>query len=265
MSIIHKYEARASSINSLICVGLDSDYDRLPVQFHDEEHPQFAFNKWIIEQTHSYASAYKPNMAFYESRGTQGMQELKLTMDYIRANHPEIFTICDAKRGDIGSSNNGYVTSVFDWYGFDAVTLHPYLGREALMPFLGREDKGCIILCRTSNPGSSEFQDRRTKKGKRMWQVVAENVAEEWNENGNCMLVAGATYPEDLEVIRKTVGEMTLLIPGVGAQGGDVNKVTRVGLNNEGLGLIISASRSIIFAESPSQAAQELRDAVNNY
>ena len=265
MNVIGKYEMRAQSINSLVCVGLDADFDRLPVEYHNEDFPQFAFNKWIIDQTHSYASAYKPNMAFYESRGVEGMRELKMTMDYLKENYPDIFTICDAKRGDIGSSNSGYVTSVFDWYGFDAITLHPYLGREALLPFLEREDKGCIILCRTSNPGSSEFQDRKNKKGKRLWEAVAEHVAEDWDDNENCMIVVGATYPKDLARARKIIGEMTMLVPGVGTQGGDAKEVTRVGLNNDGLGLIISASRSIIFAESPALAAQTLRDQINGY
>lgn len=265
MSAIHKYERRAQSINSLLCVGLDSDIDRIPAKYREKKNPQFAFNKWVIEQTHSYASAYKPNMAFYEARGPQGLQELKMTMEYLQESHPNIYTICDAKRGDIGSTNKGYVTSIFDWYGFDSVTLNPLLGREALIPFLEREDKGNIILCRTSNPGSDEFQGRKNKKGKHFWESIADHVATEWNENKNCMLVVGATYPEDLERVRKIVGEMTILVPGVGTQGGDPQEVTKVGLNNDGLGLIINASRSIIFAESPGQAAMEMRDKINNY
>src|SRR5664279_2496120 len=159
MSIVDKYNRRADAVNSLLCVGLDSALDKLPERFRADEHPQFAFNRWIIKQTHSFASAYKPNIAFYEARGDQGLRDLKLTLDYLREQHPDIFTICDAKRADIGSTNAGYVEAIFDWLGFDAVTLHPYLGREALAPFLERRDRACIILCRTSNPGAGELQD----------------------------------------------------------------------------------------------------------
>jgi len=265
MSVIGKYEERARAVHSMVCVGLDSNIDRLPDRFKQHEHPQFAFNQHIIQQTHPYVSAYKPNIAFYESRGPQGLHELKLTMDYLRAEHPEILTICDAKRGDIDSTSEQYAAAIFDWLGFDAVTLQPYLGRDAIQPFLDRDDKGCIILCRTSNPGSGEIQDLRIKKrgGKRLWQVIAEQVRDEWNASNNCMLVVGATYPEELKEVRELVGEMTLLIPGVGAQGGDVGETVRAGMNNDGLGMIINSSRGIIFADNPSGAAGELRDAIN--
>ena len=146
-------------MGSLVCVGLDPEFERIPARFKDDEWPLFAFNRWIIEQTHAYAAAYKPNMAFYEARGTQGLRSLELTMEYLRQEHPEVFTICDAKRGDIGNTNRGYAVSIFDAMGFDAVTLHPYLGREALTPFLERRDKVSIVLCRTSNPGAGELQD----------------------------------------------------------------------------------------------------------
>lgn len=264
MSAIAKYEARISAVDSLLCVGLDSEITKLPERFQQDEFPQFSFNQWIIDQTHLYVSAYKLNSAFYEARGDLGWYELKLTIDYLRAEHPDIYTICDAKRADIGNTNSGYVTAVFDWLGFDAVTLHPYLGREALAPFLERTDKGCIILCRTSNPGAGELQDLQVG-GKPLWQVVAEKVRDEWNVNGNCMLVVGATYPDELRVVRQLVGEMTLLVPGVGVQGGDVERTIRAGVNSEGHGLIINSSRGIIFADNPGLAARELRDAINQY
>ncbi len=261
---IAKYEARARQVNSLVCVGLDSALERIPARFHDADLPQFAFNRWIIEQTHPYAAAYKPNMAFYEAQGIAGLRALAQTVRYLRENYPDILTICDAKRGDIGSTNAGYVTAIFDELGFDAVTLHPYLGREALEPFLTREDRACIILCRTSNPGAGELQDL-TVGGVPLWQVVAERVSRDWNRRGNCMLVAGATYPDELGRIRTVAGDMTLLVPGVGAQGGDVEATVRVGLNADGLGLIVNSSRGIIFAPDPAAEARALRDQINAF
>ncbi|NWF68835.1 MAG: orotidine-5'-phosphate decarboxylase [Chloroflexi bacterium] len=263
-AIIEKYNRRVDQINSLLCVGLDTDYMQIPERFRHKHAPQFAFNRWVIENTHACAAAYKPNLAFYEARGEQGWRELGLTMDYLHNEHPEILTICDGKRADIGSTNVGYVQGIFDTMGFDAVTLHPYLGQEALRPFLEREDKACIILCRTSNPGASELQDLQVGD-KALWQVVAEKVRDEWNTRGNCMLVVGATYPAELARVRALVGEMTLLVPGLGAQGGDVEKTVRAGLNHDCKGLILNASRSIIYAEDPAQAAQTLRDTINRH
>ncbi len=257
MSIIHKLDQRAKQVNSLLCVGLDSDINRLPERFLTQEYPQFEFNKWIIEQTHQHVCAYKPNLAFYEARGEAGWKELAMTTKYLRQNYPDIFLIADAKRGDIGSTNEGYVTAIFDELGFDAVTLSPYLGQEALQPFLERKDKACIILCRTSNPGAGEFQDLVTD-GKPVWQRVAQNVAKKWNKNGNCMLVVGATYPQELEQVRQAVGEMWLLVPGIGAQGGDLEAVLKVGLNKQGRGLVINSSRGIIFADDPENESKKL-------
>src|SRR3989344_5427481 len=256
MNPVDKFNNRAEKINSLLCVGLDTVAD-----------DQFEFNKKIIEQTHEFAAAYKPNAAFYEARGSKGLDELKKTMDYLHENHPDIFTIYDAKRADIGNSNRGYVEGIFDWLGFDAVTLHPYLGKEALEPFLEREDKVSIILCRTSNSGAGEFQDlisppphpppsRGGKEKEKflplegggevgvkpLWQVVAEKVATDWNVNNNCMLVVGATYPEETKKIREIASDMTFLVPGIGAQGGDLKAVMEAGLNSEGLGLMINSS-----------------------
>ena len=262
--IIEKYNKRAKEIDSLLCVGLDSGFEKLPKRFKDLEFPQFEFNKWIIEETHEYTAVYKPNSAFYEAREEKGMKELKMTMDYLIQNHPKIFTILDAKRADIGNTNQGYVASIFDWLGFDAMTLHPYLGEEALKPFLNRKDKVSIVLCRTSNPGAGEIQDLEVG-GKKIWQIVAEKVSKEWNKNGNCMLVVGATYPEEMKEIRKITGEMTFLVPGIGAQGGDLEAVMKAGLNSDKLGLIINSSRGIIFAENPKEEAKKLRDEIRKY
>ena len=267
--IIDKYNKRARKINSLLCVGLDADFEKIPEKFKSLEFPQFEFNKWIIEETQEYASAFKANSAFYEARGDKGIKELKMTMDYLIKNYPDIFTILDAKRADIGNTNNGYVTSIFDWLGFDAVTIHPYLGKEALLPFLDRKDKGCIILCRTSNPGAGEFQDLNVKhsvlnKDVPLWQIVAEKVFASWNKNRNCMLVVGATYPKEMKKIRSLVGDMTFLVPGIGAQGGSVKETMKSGLNSEGLGLIINSSRGIIFAENPKQEAKKLCEEIQS-
>src|SRR5580698_2360462 len=199
--ILHKYNRRVEAIDSLLCVGLDAEFDKIPARFLSTEFPQFAFNQWIIDETAEYASSYKPNMAFYEARGSQGIAELQMTVDYLQTRYPDIVTICDAKRADIGNTNQGYVASIFDQLGFDAITLHPYLGSEALAPFLERDDKACIILCRTSNPGAGEFQDL-VAGDRPLWQVVAEKVSSDWNANGNCMLVVGATYPAEMREIR---------------------------------------------------------------
>ena len=264
MNIIEKYNRRAEKINLLLCVGLDADFSKIPERFLKMEFPQFEFNKWIIGETHEYSAAFKANSAFYEARGDRGIRELKMTMEYLREKHPDVFLICDCKRADIGNTNQGYVDSFFDWYGFDAITLHPYLGEEALRPFLDRKDKGCIILCRTSNPGAGELQDLSVG-GKPIWQIVAEKVFEDWNKNYNCLLVVGATYPEEMKKIREIAGEMTFLVPGVGAQGGDVKAVMEAGQNSAGLGLIINSSRGIIFADNPKEEARKLCEEIRKY
>jgi len=260
--ILRKFNQRADAAQTLLCVGLDVDFAKIPSRFKTEKHPQFEFGKWIIDQTAEFAATFKPNTAFYEARGAQGWAELKMTVEYLRAKHPEIVTVCDAKRADIGNTNQGYVASIFDELGFDAVTLHPYLGREALEPFLMRTDKVCIVLCRTSNPGAGEFQDLRFE-GKPLWQTVAEKVSREWNANGNCMLVVGATYPEEMRMVREIAPEMTFLVPGIGVQGGNVDAVVSAGLDSKGKGLMISASRSILFSDDPAAAARDHRDEIN--
>jgi len=262
MKALAKLNQRIDAADSLLCVGLDSDFPRLPEAFTHYEYPLFVFNRWIIEQTHAHVCAYKLNMAFYEARGERGCNSLRQTMEYLHLNHPDIVTICDGKHGDIGSSSDAYARAVFDYYGFDAATVNPYLGRDALLPFLQRADRACIVLCRTSNPGAGEFQDLDVG-GRPLWQAVAENVRDTWNSAGNCMLVVGATYPDELRRVRALVGDMPLLVPGVGAQGGDVAAVVRAGLDSTGRGLVVSASRAVIFAENPATAARDLRASIN--
>ena len=240
MNPIEKFNNRAREINSLLCVGLDSELAKIPERFKNVAFPQFQFNKWIIEQTHEYAAAYKLNIAFYEQHGDKGLKELKMTMDYLVGNYPDIFTICDAKRGDIGNTNRGYVEEIFDWLQFDAITLHPYMGKESLEPFLTRKDKMLFILCRTSNPGAGEFQDL-------IWQTVAQNV-KSWGEN--CGLVVASEFTQ----ARKIAGEMPFLVPGIGSQGGSVAEAVKGG------NVIIHSARGIIFSENPKEEAKKLRD-----
>ncbi len=262
MTVTEKFAARSAAVDSLLCVGLDPEIERIPARFQSAELPLSEFCRWIIEQTHTFTAVYKPNMAFFEAHGAQGMLALEKMMEYLRTEHPSIVTVCDAKRGDIGNTNRGYVTSIFDAMGFDAVTLHPYLGKESLAPFLARQDKASIILCRTSNPGAGELQDLMLD-GKPLWEHVALSVATEWNSKDNCMLVVGATYPDEMRRIRTVAPELVFLVPGIGAQGGDVNAVVEAGLNAHGGGLMISSSRGILYSDDPAAAARTLRDQIN--
>lgn len=265
--IAEKLARRMERVNSLLCVGLDPDFEKLPARFRAEKFPQQRFGEWVVDQTAEFAAAVKLNAAFYEARGAEGVAEMERTVEYVRERHPELVTICDAKRADIGNTNKGYVEAIFDRMGFEAVTLHPYLGREALEPFLSRRDKMCIVLCRTSNAGAGEFQDLNVE-GRPLWLAVAERVSREWDLDGNCALVVGATYPEEMRQIREDAPRTTFLVPGIGAQGGDVRAVVAAGLDANGAGLLISASRSIVFSEDPAQAARshrdEIRDAVKS-
>ena len=261
MNAVAKYDARAAAIDSLLCVGLDSDLSKLPREFQAQAAPQFAFNRHIIDATAQYAAAFKFNIAFYEAQGASGWRQLADSLDYLRAQHADILTICDAKRADIGNTSAAYARAIFEQLGFDAVTLNPYLGADALEPFLRYQDRAGIVLCRTSNPGSAEIQELCVG-GRPLWQVIAEK-ARDWNKRGNCMLVVGASNPREMAQAREIVGDMTLLVPGIGAQGGDVSAVLRAGLNGAGRGLIINSSRGIIFADDPARAASELRNQIN--
>ena len=271
MHIIDKINNIIKKNNSLVCVGLDSELSKIPAHLQNDQYPQFAFNKAIIEATHDLICAYKPNTAFYEARGEQGILELKMTCDYLKEYHPEIVVILDAKRADIGNTNNGYIKFAFDYLQADAITLHPYLGKEALQSFLDHQEKGCIILCRTSNSGSGEFQNLEIENLK-LYQIIAEKVSKDWNTNNNCLLVVGATYPEELKIIRQIDPNMFFLVPGIGAQGGDIEKTLQAGLNNNKSGLIINSSRGIIFADNTSDFAtaarmetDKLKNEINQY
>lgn len=271
MNFQQKLDNAIEKNNSLLCVGLDPVLEKLPQHIQQTEHPFFAFNKAIIDATHDLVCCCKPNSAFYEALGEKGIGELKKTCDYIKEVYPEIPIILDAKRGDIGSTNEGYVSYCFDYLHVDAVTLQPYLGKEALEPFLKHKDKGLIILCKTSNDGSGEFQNL-TIDNQALYQKVAREVAEKWNTNNNCLLVVGATYPEELQQVRRIVGDMTLLVPGLGSQGGEVVPLMKAGLNSQNKGMIINSSREVLyagsgedFAQKARDKAQELRDTINRY
>lgn len=219
-----------------VCVGLDQG--------------EFEFDKKIIDQTFDLVCCYKPNAAFYLEA------ELQKTISYLKNTHPEIPIILDAKRGDVENTNKAYVKAIFDDLGVDAVTVSPYLGGAALQPFFDRIDKEIIILIKTSNPGAGEFQDLQVEE-KPLYQIVAEHVVT-WNTNNNLAVVVGATYPEELKKVREIIGDMPILIPGIGAQNGDLENTLKNGLNSNKQGLIISSSRGIIFAPNPREAVLSL-------
>ncbi len=252
-------------LGKFFCVGLDPEYNRLPEAVkasHSIEDALFAFAHDIIDATHDLVCAYKPNIAFYEALGDKGLRALTRTVHYIKESYPHVPTILDAKRADIGNTNLGYVTAAFDLLGIDAITVHPYLGKEALSSFLARKEKGIIVLAKTSNPGSGEFQNLLVGEvHEPLYQVVARSVAQSWNTNGNCGLVVGATYPNELKRVREIVGDMPLLIPGIGTQGGDVAATVKAGQDSRGWGMIINSSRSIIYASKGEDFAQAARKA----
>lgn len=227
---------------SFLCVGLDPDLDKMPLHLLDMEDPIFEFNKLIIDATHHLAVAYKPNAAFYEAHGPKGWESLQKTLNYIPN---DIFTIIDAKRGDIGNTTNMYAKAFFEQMGFDAITLSPYMGSESVKPYLQYEDKTAIVLALTSNSGSKDFQMLKTPE-KALYEEVLTTVAS-WGTTDNIMFVVGATHPEMFQGIRKLVPDHFLLVPGVGAQGGDLEALCHHGLNNH-CGLLVNSARGIIYA-----------------
>lgn len=249
--------------DKFLCIGLDPVLEKLPdtikKKYRTIDEQYFQFNKSIIDATADFVCAFKPQAAHYEEAGVLGWKALIQTRVYLLKKYPHIPVILDAKRADIGSTNESYASAIFDKMKFDAVTVHPYLGREAMEPFLKRKDKGIIVLARTSNPGAGEFQDIENENGQPLYLTVAKKVAKDWNKNGNCCLVVGATYPKELAEIRKAVGDIPFLIPGIGAQGGDVEKTVKAGRDSKNQGMIIHSSRSIIFASSGPDFADAAR------
>ena len=237
--------------DSLVCIGLDPEPGKLPA-------PIFEFNKAIVDATADLVCAYKPQFAHYAAQAAE--DQLARTIEYIHSAYPHIPVILDSKRGDVGNTAERYALEAFERYGADAVTVNPYLGGDSLEPFLKHEDKGVIILCRTSNPGARDVQDLDVG-GRRLFHAIAELAAQRWNSRGNCMLVVGATYPQELAEVRKIVGDMPLLVPGVGAQGGDVAQAVTKGQTAHGAGLVISSSRAILYASSGADFATAARQA----
>ena len=266
MNFIEKLAGAVRKNNSLLCIGLDPDPRLMP-----EGTGVYEFNKAIIDATGDLVCAYKPNFAFYEALGEEGMGALRRTIKYIP---PHIPIIADAKRSDIGNTARAYATAIFSYLGFDAATVNPFLGFDSVEPFLQYRDKGTIILCRTSNPGAVDFQSLRceTKQGYRpLFEIIADK-AEEWNTSSNIGLVVGATYPQELKLIRDKHPSLPLLIPGVGTQGGEMEMVVRYGVNTEGEGAIINSSRQVMyaskgrdFAPAARRVASDLREQINRF
>jgi orotidine-5'-phosphate decarboxylase len=243
-----------------LCVGLDSDFEKIPdeARLSGVRESIVAFNRAIVDATADIVCAFKPNSAFYEAHGDEGWNALRETIEYIREQAPSVPVILDAKRADIGNTNNGYVESAFRHLQADALTVQPYAGKAALAPLLAQKERGIIVWCRSSNDGAGEFQDLLVD-GEPLYLHVARNVATQWNAHGNCALVVGATYPEELARIRAIAPDLPILIPGIGAQGGDLEKTVAAGKDARGRGMIISASRAVIFASHGADFAKAAR------
>jgi orotidine-5'-phosphate decarboxylase len=270
VTFLEKLLAASRRNDSLICVGLDPEEAHLPAHLRDHPNSILAFNQAIIEATADLVCAYKPNLAFYERLGPAGLTILQETLRLIPAHLP---AIGDAKRGDTENTSRQYARALFETYGFDAVTVNPYLGRDSLQPFLEYQEKGVIVVCRTSNPGARDLQDLLVSQGQGQPMPLYEYVARqalEWNIAGNVGLVVGATYPQELRRLRQIAPDLPILIPGVGAQGGDLASVVQYGTDAAGERAIISISRAIIypnhgsdFAERAAHVARALRDTAN--
>ncbi len=239
---------------SYLCVGLDSAIEKIPSSLLKSENPVFEFNKRIVDATAPFAVAYKPNLAFYESRGIKGWTDLELTVDYIKDNYPDVFIIADAKRGDIGNTSAMYAKAFFENMNFDAVTVAPYMGEDSVKPFLSFNNKYVILLALTSNQSAADFQYFASKEGKTLFSEVI-NISKNWGTKDNMMYVIGATKASMLADIRKQIPDHFLLVPGIGAQGGDLEEVSEYGINKQ-CGLLINASRSIIFASNGDDFAE---------
>lgn len=243
---------------SFLCIGLDVDLTKIPQHLLETEDPIFEFNKAIIDATHDLAVSYKPNTAFYEAYGIKGWQSLQKTISYLNENHPEIFTIADAKRGDIGNTSSMYAKAFLEDLNFDSVTVAPYMGKDSVEPFLAFENKHTILLALTSNEGAFDFQTLATD-GKQLYKQVLE-TSKTWKNAQNLMYVVGATKAEYFAEIRKIVPDSFLLVPGIGAQGGSLSEVCRYGMNAN-VGLLINSSRAIIYASNAKDFAQKARAA----
>ena len=270
MDFRSKLAAAWQNNDSLLCVGLDPDIKRFPAHLKGRPDAVLAFCKGIVDATADLACAFKPQIAYFAAhRAEDQLEQLMATM---RRLAPQVPVILDAKRGDIGSTAEQYAIEAFERYRADAVTVNPYMGRDSVEPYLAYPDKGVILLCRTSNPGGSDLQNLTVEGGRKLYQHVAELVAGKWNTHGQNALVVGATFPQELADVRSIVGDLPLLVPGIGAQGGDVEATVRAGRTAAGTGLMISSSRAILyggsgedFADAARKVALATRDDVNLY
>jgi orotidine-5'-phosphate decarboxylase len=251
-SFAERLQSAQRMADSLVCVGLDPDSARLPADLARDPDPILSFNRRIVDATSDLAAAYKPQIAFYGAAGAE--DALLATIGYIRERAPHALVILDAKRNDIGNTAAAYATEAFDRYGADAVTVAPYMGADSVLPFLERPDRGAILLCRTSNSGAHDFQDLLID-GLPLYRHVAERAAREWNDRNNLMLVVGATYPREMAELRRAHPDIGFLVPGIGAQGGDLEATLAAGLDAHGAGLLINSSRAINYAGGGTAAA----------
>ncbi len=269
MTFIEKLENAWVSQDSLLMVGLDPDLERLPVSMKQNGQSIFEFCKGIVDATAPYACGFKPQIAYFASQGAE--EQLSELCNYIHKAYPHLPIVLDAKRGDIGTTAEHYAREAYERYKADAVTVSPYMGFDSIEPYLAWQSKGIIILCRTSNPGGSDLQFVESCSGEPLYLHVASLVAEKWNTHGQCGLVVGATFPEELERVRERVGDtMPLLVPGIGAQGGDIPSTVKAGSNAAGTGMMINSSRAILYASSDedwqqaaARVAMETRDQIN--
>ena len=275
MTFIQKLSTAWTANNSLLCVGLDPDIKRFPAHLRDQPDAVFSFCKAIIDATAPFACAFKPQIAYFAALRAE--DQLEAICRYLREKYPQIPLILDAKRGDIGATAEQYAREAFERYNADAVTLNPYMGFDSIAPFLEWKDRGAIILCRTSNPGGSDLQFLMVGGRERpmpLYQHIARLVAEEWNTNGQCALVVGATFPQELAEVRGIVCDLPLLVPGIGAQGGDVQATVAAGKTADGTGMMINSSRAILyakpqagedFAQAARRVASETCDTINRF
>ncbi|SDX58170.1 orotidine-5'-phosphate decarboxylase [Collimonas sp. OK242] len=273
MTFIEKLSAAWSANNSLLCVGLDPDIAKFPAHLQQQPDAIFTFCKEIIDATAATACAFKPQIAYFSA--IRAEDQLEAICGYLRTNYPQIPIVMDAKRGDIGATAEQYAREAFERYGADAVTVSPYMGFDSVAPYLEWKDRGAIVLCRTSNAGGSDLQFLKVD-GVPLYLHVARLVAEKWNTNGQCGLVVGATFPQELAQVRSIIGDMPLLVPGVGAQGGDIQATVNAGKTANGMGMMINSSRAILyakpdqangedFAQAARRVAEETRDAINRF
>ncbi|MFC0349747.1 orotidine-5'-phosphate decarboxylase [Undibacterium danionis] len=271
MTFLQKLSSAWTTNNSLLCVGLDPDVNKFPVELAGQPDAIYAFCKAIVDATADLACSFKPQIAYFAALRAE--DQLEAICRYIKTTYPAIPIVLDAKRGDIGATAEQYAREAFERYDADAVTVNPYMGFDSVAPYLEWKDRGAIVLCRTSNAGGSDLQFLDVG-GKPLYQHVAQLVADKWNTNGQCALVVGATFPNEIAQVRVLIGNMPLLIPGVGAQGGDVESTVRAGRTANGTGMMINSSRAILYAkpvadESYAQAARrvalETRDAINRF